>query len=588
MAIRDGRRSGRPLKWVRHDSVHFRRAEPGLRVDGAAKCRGPYAPRCRDEGSRQWVPCEAGEGQLSTRATIVRHSLLAFAAVGGLAIGLGCGDGEGAPSTLNVPSSPGRAAVPLPTATVPVPTGLKVSAAGSSFVEFEWSRVEDATRYEIELSLVDGDFASATSRLVFDGVTRQRFDVGPETTSYARVRAEVSGRWSDYSASVEGRSLPRPPLGSCGEGARHLLIEEIGPGLLGGARFGGWRHGTDMGTWSYVTVDDDQCVTRLDFRGDTLYGLYGGIPASIGRLRRLRELYLGADWETLLNSSEFSETYGGYQSPRSALGGEIPAELGQLAELRILYIHGHEITGRIPEELGQLTELRELGITGTSVSGPIPAELGQLTSLRTLAITAPVTSYVRGKGFITAGRLTGAIPAEIANLTELESLALVGSGLEGPILADIVRNLTRLETLIVSGNDLGESIPSEIGDLTRLRYLVLAKNNLRGSLPSRIGNLTNLEYLAVDGNALGGPIPSELGYLGRLEKLYMFGNNLTGEIPWTLSRNSSLFRLDLTDNRLSGCIPVGLPQVGVNDGHSVNPQKNGIRLDPCEVGTQRQ
>lgn len=529
----------------------------------------------------------AEEGQSSVQTTNGRHRLRALAAVGVLAFGLNCGAGGGASSTLSVPSSSGQMAAPGPATTVPVPTGVKVSAVGSSFVEYEWNSVEEATRYEIELSVDDEEFASVMSRIVNDGFTRQRFDVSPETTSYARVRAEVAGRWSDFSASVAGRSLPRPPLGSCGESARDLLIEEIGPGLLGGARFGDWRRGTDIRTWSYVTVDDEQCVTRLDFRGDTLYNLYGVIPAAVGQLRRLEELYLGADWETLLRSVELSETYGGYQNPRSALRGEIPAELGQLAELRILYIHGHEITGRIPKELGQLTKLRELGITGTSVSGPIPAELGRLSSLRTLAITAPVTLYVQGVGFITDGLLTGVIPAEIRNLTELETLALVGSDLEGPILADIVRNLTRLETLVLSGNALGEEIPSALGGLTRLRYLVLSRNDLVGSLPPEVGNLIRLEYMAVDGNSLRGPIPLELGDIGGLEELYMFGNNLTGGIPAVLSRKS-LFRLDLTDNRLSGCIPTGLPQIGLDGGHSVNPQKDGITLDLCAASVPRQ
>ena len=46
-----------------------------------------------------------------------------------------------------------------------------------------------------------------------------------------------------------------------------------------------------------------------------------------------------------------------------------------------------------------------------------------------------------------------------------------------------------------------------------------------------LGNLTNLEQLWLSGNQLAGGIPVELGNLSNLKRLYLSGNQLTGCIP---------------------------------------------------------
>jgi len=61
--------------------------------------------------------------------------------------------------------------------------------------------------------------------------------------------------------------------------------------------------------------------------------------------------------------------------------------------------------------------------------------------------------------------------------------------------------------------------------------LVLYGNRLRGSIPSELGNLTSLRSLVIDTNDLSGTIPPELGNLTNLAQLRLYNNNLTGQIP---------------------------------------------------------
>ena len=56
-------------------------------------------------------------------------------------------------------------------------------------------------------------------------------------------------------------------------------------------------------------------------------------------------------------------------------------------------------------------------------------------------------------------------------------------------------------------------------------------NGLKGVIPPELGNLSNLEVLALSSNQLTGPIPPELGNLSNLEVLALSRNQLTGPIP---------------------------------------------------------
>jgi hypothetical protein len=64
-----------------------------------------------------------------------------------------------------------------------------------------------------------------------------------------------------------------------------------------------------------------------------------------------------------------------------SLTGNIPASLGNLTSLLELYLDYNNLTGNIPASLSDLTSLQVLDLDNNHLTGNIPASLGDLTSL---------------------------------------------------------------------------------------------------------------------------------------------------------------------------------------------------------------
>ena len=126
-------------------------------------------------------------------------------------------------------------------------------------------------------------------------------------------------------------------------------------------------------------------------------GLNGTIPAALGSLEDLEQLYLF----------------------NNQLTGSIPVEFEDLRNLHILSLYDNDLTGEIPAELGKLTRLRQLLLDGNQLTGALPEELGDLAQLEALRVPD--------------NQLTGAIPAELADLPNLNHLFLEGNSFTGCI-----------------------------------------------------------------------------------------------------------------------------------------------------------
>ena len=79
--------------------------------------------------------------------------------------------------------------------------------------------------------------------------------------------------------------------------------------------------------------------------------------------------------------------------------------------------------------------------------------------------------------------------------------------------------------------------------------------DLKGRIPPEIGNLTNLQSLNLSGDQLSGEIPPELGNLAMLTRLELDDNQLTGDIPRELGNLGWLGIVYLSNSLSTGCAP---------------------------------
>ena len=186
----------------------------------------------------------------------------------------------------------------------------------------------------------------------------------------------------------------------------------------------------------------EDCKTLLDLKSEL---------AGTGTLNWSGDLAM-SDWSGISTGGTPKRVIG-VKLKNSGLGGVIPAALGDLAQLQDLWLGGNQLTGEIPPELGNLTSLYSLYLDQNRLTGEIPAELGNMSALEDLylynnQLTGSIPPEVSGleelrQLWITNNQLTGVLPGELAGLEELYNLRLSGNSFEGCVpagLRDVATN----------------------------------------------------------------------------------------------------------------------------------------------------
>ena len=175
------------------------------------------------------------------------------------------------------------------------------------------------------------------------------------------------------------------------------------------------------------------------------------------------------------------------------LGGRIPAGLGRLSHLRELWLSGNQLTGPIPSELGQLWNLKDLWLYDNRLSGEIPPALADLGFLR--------------EARLGDNELTGSIPVALTSMSTLTHLGLGDNRLSGPIPTELA-NLTNLDYLYLNGNRLTGADPPGALLAVGAVELDLRDNLLTGPLPPRFAGFDGDPWgLRLGGNPLTGCLP---------------------------------------------------------------------------------
>lgn len=199
---------------------------------------------------------------------------------------------------------------------------------------------------------------------------------------------------------------------------------------------------------------------------------------------------------------------------------------------------------------GTLDSVTQISLEGNNTNGwnyglvgTIPDELGNLSNLQNI--------------YISANQLSGNIPISIGNLNNLIELDLSYNQLSGNIPQEI-GDLSSLNYLYLNDNQLTGNILTQFDNLNALNYLYLHYNQLSGNIPASLGGLSNLQLIGLDSNQFSGNIPPELGDLSNLAELTLGTNQLTGSIPAELGNLNNLNYLWINSNQLSGSIPTAI------------------------------
>jgi hypothetical protein len=159
-------------------------------------------------------------------------------------------------------------------------------------------------------------------------------------------------------------------------------------------------------SYSYMSCNDNGIFIELYLQD---FGLGGTLPSEIGYLSNLIK----------------------FDVAENVIEGSLSEQYGRLANLERMYFEHNQINGTIPTGFASLDSLFDLELGGNSLSGSLPKEMASLKSIKRIDISE--------------SSLTGSIPVEFFNLNDAT------------------------EAIILKGDHLSRSIPTELGVLSIYR-----------------------------------------------------------------------------------------------------------------------
>jgi len=270
------------------------------------------------------------------------------------------------------------------------------------------------------------------------------------------------------------------------------------------------------------------------------------------------------------------------------------------------------------DNLGNLENLSTLKITGNSLapSGPFPTSLFKLKNLATIRLeltalsnmpnTFDKLSSLTSLQLIRNPSLSNTFPSSVTSLS-LNTLAVSGQNIGGAI-PDVIGNSATLQSslqnLDMSSNKFTGTVPASLLQLKSLTSLVLGSNQLSGpipalpttlttldlstnafsgSIPTSVTQITGLTFLSLQANLLTGPIPPSITQLTKLTDLSLQSNKLSGGIPDGIG-NMNILSLNLASNVLTGQVPISVCQRAFNTCDlSLNTLTSPIKCTVCLV-----
>uniref|UniRef100_A0A0E0RD47 NB-ARC domain-containing protein n=1 Tax=Oryza rufipogon TaxID=4529 RepID=A0A0E0RD47_ORYRU len=156
----------------------------------------------------------------------------------------------------------------------------------------------------------------------------------------------------------------------------------------------------------------------------------------------------------------------------------------------------------------------------------------------------------------------------LQNLTGLESLSIYSSDLRQ--LGEIIRSLTSLQYLCISGCPVLAMLPEWLGGFRSLQTLVLKEIPLLASLPKSIMLLTSLEKLAIVECDNLKELPEVVNHLTSLKELDISSCRNLSQLPEGIQHLTNLEDLSIQDCLALHKLPEGLGMLGSLEDLMIN------------------
>ncbi|XP_074352307.1 receptor-like protein 6 [Apium graveolens] len=244
----------------------------------------------------------------------------------------------------------------------------------------------------------------------------------------------------------------------------------------------------------------------------------------------------------------------------NSITGNLPSTLSNFRKLRSLNLYGNKLKGTIPLSFAEFPYLEVLDLGSNQIHDTFPQCLESLPSLQVLVLKSnKFHGFINNNSHVdhpfsnlriidlSCNEFSGLLPAKYiknfnammnGDVNKIELDYMGDSSYRDSISIvikrvnmELVRILTVLTTIDLSGNKFEGEIPEYTGNLKSLRYLNLSHNHLTGHIPSLISKLEMLESLDLSFNRLVGAIPPQLTAINTLSHLNLSQNDLSGRIP---------------------------------------------------------
>ncbi|XP_058768731.1 receptor-like protein EIX1 [Vicia villosa] len=272
-------------------------------------------------------------------------------------------------------------------------------------------------------------------------------------------------------------------------------------------------------------------------------------------------------------NGELSDCWWNFQSlivlnlARNNLSGKLPDSFGALQQIESLYLNNNNFFGEITS-LIPCQSLKLIDVGDNNLQGTLPMWIGH---------DLPMLIVMR----LRANKFQGNIPTSMCNLSFLQVLDLSMNNITGSIpqcfgdlialsnsmlpresFHHILSSFASYTEEYASGTFYDKEILALKGsnreyktNLGLMTTIDLSCNHITGEIPQSMTKLVALIGLNLSGNNLTGSIPNNFGHMKSLESLDLSRNHLFGRIPTSFSNLNFLSYMNLSFNNLEGEIP---------------------------------